>query len=125
MSELSLAELRSILQGQIDSSGTITIDSATLDNPAVDPILTGSALQTASLVVATNEQIPPPEATLTVNGTSAMLGLSALPTTVVFEESGGAVVFTLTATLPAGWTFQQTFTQVFGSTFELLVPSSS
>lgn len=114
---MSLLDLQSVLQSQVDAEGAITVAEATLTAAGLTPatgfdatIQAGLNL-TQDLSVAFTGQVPAPDANqLSVSGTATFLGVTSVPTLVVFTlENDSTVDALIVATLPADWAFSTSF----------------
>jgi hypothetical protein len=123
---MSLLDLQTVLQQQVNTGGTITIAAATLTSAKLTPsadfdatVQTGLVL-TGPLAVAVSGSVPAPDgSTLSVSGNASFLGTSNLPVQLVFslESDNTTADLLLIATLPGGWTFASSFPLVTGFPF--------
>ncbi len=115
---MSLADLRSVLQAQADSSHAIIVSAATLARAGLaargglDDLVRGHlALGTADLAVSFTGEVPAPSGdSLTLSGTAVLLGIATAAVTVTFlGPATGVADVRVVVGLPAGWTLGTSF----------------
>jgi LysM repeat protein len=124
---MTLSTLAEHFRTSAKQSGSVTIDSATLQAAQLSPTqgldaLIARALEEPQLVLTTTEaQIgTATEEMLTITGSLKAPRVEADLVTVVFKAAGSLVTFTLDAPLPAGWSLTKSFATLAGFPFDAL-----
>jgi hypothetical protein len=122
---MSLQDLQSVFQQQVERSGSITVSAATLNSaglnvsPDFDKTIESYLRLKGALTVAVTGSIAPPSGnTLTVSGASSFLGLTAAQVQVVFTlEADNTVDALIETNLPVHWNFSSSFPLLVGFPF--------
>jgi hypothetical protein len=115
---LTIQELQAILQNQINSTGQVIVNDATLETTWVDELL--QEVFTAASISVTQPSLSTPAAnSITLSGLVSLFGVENISVTLTFEIATGTLSFTLQATFPlaTSFTLSAVATQIFGQGF--------
>ncbi len=127
---MSLADLRRLLQSQVNAGHTITVSAATLAQAGLSPragldvLVRGHlVLGDADLTVGYTGEVPAAVGdSLTLSGTGTLLGVAAAAVTVTFlAQAGGTADVRVAVGLPAGWTLGTAFPALAREPFSELI----
>src|SRR5271166_1480967 len=130
---MSLQDLQSILQAQVDARNSISLDAATLRQAELTAaadfdlrVQTPLVLVAPPTIAVTGSISPPNGNALSIRGTGSFLGLQSVPAVVTFTvDDQNDVTMVMLVTLPVGWTFGASFSLLAGFPFsELLLTQS-
>ncbi|WP_051324775.1 DUF6603 domain-containing protein [Candidatus Solirubrobacter pratensis] len=126
---MSLSDLQTALQSQVDAGKAFTISEATLTKAGLTPragldalVRGGFMLGSADLSVAYDATVPPPAGdTLALTGTADVLGVTGATAAVCFTAPDGGTADVQIAIAPAdGWTLGSTFSALATAPFDEL-----
>lgn len=126
---MTLSELASSFESQLQADPFITIDDSVLGSAGVDELLRaqlGLSSGRLEVTVPSRKVSYPGTGPLVISGNVGFLGLPKSQTvTLTFLEEAGGIVFDLTATLPGSWDFGTSFPDLIGPFEGLLVSGGS
>ena len=126
---MSLADLKNVLQAQVNAGHAITVSAATLTlaglapRAGLDALVRGHLILGAGdLTVSYSGAVPAPAAgSLQLSGTAPLLGVPAAAVTVTFlAPDSGAADVRVTVGLPADWALGTAFPALAGPPFNEL-----
>jgi hypothetical protein len=117
---MTINDLQTILQNQINSTGQVIINDATLETSWLDQLLQ-EILNAAAITVTTPSLSTPTSDSIVLGGFVSLFGIDDISVSVTFTVAGGAVTFTLQATFPgtASFGLSDVATQIFGKAFSV------
>ncbi len=120
---MTIQELQTALQNQINSAGQVVVNDATLGTNWVDQLLQ-EVFNAAAITVTQPSLSEPTSDTLVLGGNVSLFGVDNISVTLTFNVTGGSVTFTLQATFPgaSSFTLSAVSSQLFGQGFT--VPQS-
>lgn len=123
---MSLQDLKSVLQNQVNTTGSITVNAATLTAAKLTPsndfdkTIQSCLILKSSLTVSVKIAIPDPVGNqLTIPGTASFLGVNSVDVQIIFTlETDNTTNALIIAILPVAWSFSTSFPMLAGFPFE-------
>ncbi|HEX8829866.1 MAG TPA: hypothetical protein VF705_01815, partial [Longimicrobium sp.] len=129
MSFTDLTALAAQLRSLASAHSPVVLDSSILDSATATGLaaafgLADGAPLTVNGIAAADVPDPSGNQLVVSTGTASVLKKDAVPVTLAFSNSGGALAVAATATMPDGWSFGDSFPGLDAFPFDVLTVTS-